>query len=87
MSDYLLSEYGNTLKSNYLQMGHHGNGGLKDDFYRTVAPSVAFFDAPESLMNPVIPDKYTTPENRKLMEKLGADIRYFAMGENSVVLK
>ena len=87
MSDYLLSEYGNTLKSNYLQMGHHGNGGLKDDFYRTVAPSVAFFDAPESLMNPVIPDKYTTPENRKLMEKLGADIRYFAMGETSVVLK
>lgn len=46
VSSYLKRKYGEKLKSDYLQMGHHGNGGLKKDFYKMVDPDVAFFDAP-----------------------------------------
>ena len=34
MSDYLLDTYGDKLKADYVQMGHHGNGGLKRGFLR-----------------------------------------------------
>lgn len=87
MSDYLLNEYGEELKADYLQMGHHGNGGLKADFYTMVSPSVALFDAPSWLMAN-IEDKYTTVENRKLMQSgLGASVLSFESAPNSLVLR
>lgn len=47
MSDEIMSHYADELPSDYIQMGHHGNGGLSEEFYRKVHPKVAFFDAPE----------------------------------------
>lgn len=87
LSDYLVSVYGDSLKADYIQMGHHGNGGLSEKFYRLVNPEVAFFDAGEQLMNPSEGNTWTTPQNRELMESLGAEIYYFETGENSVVLE
>lgn len=52
MSDKLVEQWGENLSADYIQMGHHGNGGLLEDFYRTVNPEVAFFDAPDWLMYP-----------------------------------
>ncbi|MCR5467562.1 MAG: MBL fold metallo-hydrolase [Lachnospiraceae bacterium] len=87
MSEYLLEEYGDFLKSDYLQMGHHGNGGLKADFYRTVAPSVALFDAPYSVWTNQL-DRYTTVENRKLLRsELGAAVYCFETAPNSLPLR
>ena len=87
MSDHLLSKYGEEkLASTYLQMGHHGNGGLSDAFYQAVQPKVAFFDAPDWLLKDET-GKYDTPENVKLMEGMGSRIYSFNSAPNSVYLK
>ncbi len=86
MSEYLVETYGETLKSDYIQMGHHGNGGLKAPFYTIVDPKEAFFDAPDWLFNDTT-GKYTTPENRALMESFGSSIVSFATAPNSILLK
>lgn len=86
MSDELLETYGESLKSEYLQMGHHGNGGLKKDFYEAVDPEIAFFDAPDWLMN----DKtgsYTNPQTTYWLANMGAQIYSFATTPNQIILK
>lgn len=86
MSDRIIQEYGEELKCSYIQMGHHGNGGLSEEFYRLTEPQAAFFDAPEWLMNPAEGANYTTPENRKIMESMGAKIFYYTTAPNRIEL-
>lgn len=86
MSDYLISKYGESLKSDYLEMAHHGNGGLNPAFYTLVHPSVAFFDAPDWLMNDTT-GKYTTPANIELMKGMDAEILSFETAPNSFILE
>lgn len=86
MSDEIISHYGQELASDYIQMGHHGNGGLSEAFYRKVNPKVALFDAPEWLMNPGSSSKYTTPQNAALMKSLGAEVYYYATTPNVIEL-
>ncbi len=49
----LMENHKEDLKSNYLQVGHHGNNNFSQEFYKTVSPKVAFFAAPEDLVNNV----------------------------------
>ena len=87
ISDHLLAKYGEEkLASTYLQMGHHGYGGLSDAFYQAVQPEVAFFDAPDWLLKDET-GKYDTPENVALMESMGSRIYGFNSAPNSVYLK
>jgi len=86
VSDYLIEKYGKKLASDYLQMGHHGYGGLKDDFYQMVNPKTAFFDAPDWLMFDET-GKYDNPENAELMKKMGSDVISFNSAPNQIVLK
>ncbi len=86
MSDYLLETYGDALKADYIQMGHHGNGGLKKDFYKSIGAKVAFFDAPDWLMNDTT-GTYSTPDNRYLMTTNGAAVYSFSTTPNQIILK
>lgn len=87
VSDYLLNRWADKLPADYLQMGHHGYGGLKDDFYRKVSPEVAFFDAPAHMMLDET-GKFDNPENQKLMEGMGCEVYSFIGGPiHSVILK
>lgn len=87
VSDYLLKRWEEKLPSDYLQMGHHGYGGLKDDFYRKVKPKVAFFDAPAHMMKDET-GKFDNPEHQKLMESMGSEVYSFIGGPiHSVILK
>lgn len=86
MSEKIISQFPEDIKCDYIQMGHHGNGGLSEAFYRLAAPRAAFFDAPEWLMNPEEGNSYTTPANRQLMESLGAEIYYYATAPNRIEL-
>lgn len=86
MSDYLVDKYGDTLKSDYIQMGHHGNGGLLSPFYKIVAPKEAFFDAPDWLFYDST-GKYTTPENKNLMQSMKSKVVSFSSAPNSILLK
>lgn len=85
-SNYLMKKYGKKLKSDYLQMGHHGNGGLKKNFYKLVNPNIAFFDAPAWLMQNWN-GTYTTPENEKYLKSLGSSVVSFATTPNTIILK
>lgn len=87
MSDFLLQKYGvEKLSSDYLQMGHHGNGGLSDAFYQAVAPGVAFFDAPDWLMKDET-GKYDTPQNAAFMESIGSENRSFNNAPNTITFR
>lgn len=86
VSDYLVQKWGENLKSDYLQMGHHGFGGPKDDFYRLVQPRMAFFDAPDWMMEDTT-GKYDNPENAALMKSLGSGIASFNSAPNSILLQ
>lgn len=87
MSDTILQKHSEELKCDYIQMAHHGNGGLQESLYRVTEPKAAFFDAPEWLMNPGEGKNYTTPANRALMEGMGAEIFYYATAPNRIELK
>ena len=87
MSQTLIDMWGDELKANYIQMGHHGNGGLNADFYEIVQPEVAFFDAPEWLMYPEEGTWYTTTTNIELMESMGAQILWYNTSPNTVLLR
>lgn len=86
MSDFLVNKWGDLLEADYLQMAHHGFGGLSDEFYKKVSPKVAFFDAPDWLMYDET-GKYDTPENVAFMESLNAEIYSFNSVPNSIILK
>lgn len=86
MSDYLLEKWGDNLKADYIQMGHHGYGGLSDEFYQKVNPKAAFFDAPDWLMFDET-GRYDNPENVKFMEDMGSKTISFNSAPNSIVLK
>ncbi len=86
MSDYLLEKYGDRLKADYLQMGHHGNGGLKSDFYKSIGAKAAFFDAPNWLIQDTS-GRYTTMKNISVMAEQKAHIYSFATTPNQIVLK
>lgn len=85
VSDYLLEKWGDELKSDYLQMGHHGYGGLEDSFYEKVQPQTSFFDAPDWLMYDET-GKYDNPENAALMESIGSEIKSFNSAPNTIIL-
>ncbi len=85
MSDELIAVYGETLKSDYLQMGHHGFGGLNSEFYELVDPKIAFFDAPDSLMNGE--NEKSTQDNVALMESMGVEIFSYYTAPNQIILE
>ncbi len=85
MSEWIMEHYGEKLPSDYLQMGHHGNGGLSEEFYRKVNPKAAFFDAPAWLFDSE-EKKYTSQENKRIMEDIGAVLYSFEGAPHSVQL-
>lgn len=80
----LLETWGDKLSADYVQMGHHGNGGMDESVYRAIAPKAAFFDAPESLMQNM---ELNTPVKKALMESLGVEILYYATAPNTIVME
>lgn len=84
VSEYLIQEYGERLKADYVQMGHHGNNSLPKEFYEYVNPSKAFFDAPEWLVNG---EQYSTKETEMYMMKMGAEVLDYRTAPNTIKLK
>lgn len=86
VSDYLLEYWGEKINVDYIQMGHHGYGGLNDSFYQMASPKVVFFDAPDSMMADTT-GRYDNPEHVRLMEGMGCEVRSFHTMPNTVFLK
>ena len=84
LTDHLVSRWGEHLKSDYVQMGHHGFGGPGREFYEMVAPKGAFFDAYEGLL---LSDGYrSTAEKEALMKELNCAIYTFFTTPNQIIL-
>ena len=62
LADYLTRTWGERLKAEYVQTGHHGNHSFPKRFYDMVSPETAFFDAPEWLMTG---EEYTARKLKK----------------------
>ncbi len=87
ISDYLIDNYKEELKSDYLQVPHHGNNWVGEEFYKFVNPRIAFFSAPDWLMeNTGNVSWFTVKENRKTLEDLGAKIFWHNTSPNVVTL-
>ena len=87
MTDHILNSVGGEqLKADYMQIGHHGNGGLADYFYRYVNPKATFFDAPNWLMEDP-EDRFTTPEHKQLMLDMGSEVYSFSTAPNQFMLE
>lgn len=84
-SERLIAGHGDKLKSDYVQMGHHGNGGLTEEAYRLVAPKAAFFDGPAWLFEDK--ERYTAAKNRELMESMGCRIYLMDEAPNAIILR
>lgn len=84
MQDYLIEEYKNVLQADYVQMAHHGNWGLYEEFYQYVNPKVAFFDGNSQLY-----EKDTTYDGWKMlqyMEQQGVIIYTLETSPNSIIM-
>ena len=88
IGEYLIENCKDKLRSDYLQVGHHGNNWLGDEFYKIVSPKIAFFAAPDWLMNN---EKnvswYRVKEIKELLEELGAEILWHNTSPNELVFK
>lgn len=88
IGEYLINNYKNKLKSDYLQVAHHGNNWLGEEFYRLVSPKVAIFPAPDWLIeNSGNISWFTVEKNRKILEELGSKILWHNTSPNILVFK
>ncbi len=85
LTDYLIEEYGPKLKSDYVQMGHHGYGGPGSAFYEAAGPKAVFFDAPHSLMSGEF--EKSTVEKEKLVRDMGCVIYSYYTAPNQILLE
>lgn len=81
--DYLVARYGSFLKSDYVQVAHHGsiNHPTCLDFYKVSAPTYVFFPGAQSRYD----ENKTTPENKYVINLVGARNVYIADGADKVV--
>ena len=79
----LIDKYGEKMKSDYVQLGHHGNASFSPDIYEYMAPKGVVFDAPEWLMNSYI---FTAKELKEYFEGKGVRCYDYTMGVNQIVI-
>ncbi len=81
--DYLVARYGDFLKSNYVQVAHHGsiNHPTCLDFYKVCAPIYAFFPGAQSRFN----ENKSTNENKYIINLVGQRNIYVADGADKTV--
>lgn len=85
LTKYFVEKYGDKLKSDYVQMSHHGFQGLNQEFYEMVDPRAAFFDAPDWLMNGS--DWKSTKEKEEMIRRMGAEAYTYYTAPNQILLE
>ena len=76
--DKLLKTQKDKLKSDIVQVAHHGQGGAKENLYKEINPKICLWPTPEWLWNNDNGEgkgsgPWTTLETRKWMEDLGVE--------------
>ncbi|MBQ7597205.1 MAG: TIM barrel protein [Clostridia bacterium] len=75
--NYVVEKYGESglLHCDYCKMSHHGQGGVGENFYRAVAPSVCLWPTPTWVYENTNGNLQTF-ETRAWVEKLGVEKEY-----------
>ncbi len=73
--EWLLAETNGDLKSDLVQMAHHGQNGVEEDVYQAIAPSVCLWPCPQWLWDNE-GGAYRTPETKEWMQKLQVQKHY-----------
>ena len=76
-SEKLINRYGKALKSDIVQMSHHGQSGATEEFYKLVQPEICLWQSPQWLWDNVT-GTFKTLETRKWMENIGVKTNYVA---------
>lgn len=76
----LLRQYGSALKSDIVQMAHHGHSGVPESVYRAIAPQTCMWCAPDWLWEEAdvefMPELWGTRHTRAWMEAMGVTDNY-----------
>lgn len=89
-SEELLKNNLKDLKSNYVQMAHHGQNGATQELYKQISPKYCFWPTPEWLWNNDGGGGYNsgpwkTVETRKWMEDIGVKENYIEKDGNITI--
>lgn len=82
-SKKLIESNGNKLKSDIVQMAHHGQAGATEEVYKLVDPKICFWPTPDWLWNNDSgtgedSGPWKTKEVRQWMQQIGVDKHYTA---------
>lgn len=80
----MIEQFGEELQADYIQMGHHGNHSVTKEFVLIVQPKIAFFDAPDWLVNG---ENYDTQKNIEMLEEMNASVYTYMDAPNSVMIE
>ncbi len=89
--DQFAERYGESLKSDIVQMAHHGQNGAGENVYQLIRPDVCMWTAPMWLWNNDLGDGYDTYRFKTVivrgwMDKLG--VKHHAVeGEGPAIIK
>ncbi|MCD8083042.1 MAG: MBL fold metallo-hydrolase [Clostridiales bacterium] len=75
--EWLLAESGGDLKSDIVQMAHHGQNGVGEEVYQAIDPSICLWPCPQWLWDNE-GDAYRTPETKAWVQKLHVEKHYSA---------
>lgn len=84
VGERLIQRWGKELQSEYVQLGHHGNGSFPAEFYDYINPQVALFDAPAWL---VYGGQFTTLELMKHLQSRQIAVVDFTSVPNSFLIE
>ena len=82
LSHYLIEQYGDELKADVVQPGHHGNNSVSTDFYEFLEPKIMLFDAPEWLMTG---ENYHTKDLKNWCDEHGVAVYDYTTAPNVFV--
>ena len=85
LSDKIIRDFADDISCDYIQMAHHGFGGLSEKFYEMASPKAAFFDSPEWLLSGE--NRLSAKEKEDFMRKMGCTIFSFYTAPNQIILK
>lgn len=85
MQGYVIGRHVEELDVDYVQLGHHGSGGLTPFFYEYTSPKAVFFDAPSWLMNRN-DNIYSAYMLREYFLQKGVEIYAFDTAPNTIIL-
>ena len=84
MSKSLIEMYGDELKAEIIQAGHHGNHSMTTDFYACVNPGMMLFDAPSWLMTG---EEYDAKDLKAWCDEQGVKVFDFSTAPNRITEK